>query len=283
MIDGGAQSRKEEVNVKINNNYNCDTEAQAKPKDNGGADLLSRCKPEKILRDNTVNKTDSGAGNDSTHIPAKTNIPSNLSFSKLTEKHDSDRKNSNNTSNNSSVSAAIHKTMNANDQSEKYATTKQLPSLNPYINSTVNSTVISKEKLSSPPSLTPINLEKKFTPKVVISKEPVKEEKNKEENTKDASCINTTNCTAVDLHKPVANNSSPSKSDNCNNGYDLNTDCKTWIIDNSAHNTEMKAVDKTVLDRAPVDCIYESAAKLLFLGVKWARSIPSFMQVRHSR
>ena len=30
------------------------------------------------------------------------------------------------------------------------------------------------------------------------------------------------------------------------------------------------------------DSVYESAAKLLFLGVKWARSIPSFMQVRFS-
>lgn len=31
------------------------------------------------------------------------------------------------------------------------------------------------------------------------------------------------------------------------------------------------------------ESVYESAAKLLFLGVKWARSIPSFMQVRCSR
>lgn len=30
----------------------------------------------------------------------------------------------------------------------------------------------------------------------------------------------------------------------------------------------------------PVENIYESAAKLLFLSIKWARSIPSFLQVR---
>ncbi|CAL4150081.1 unnamed protein product, partial [Meganyctiphanes norvegica] len=34
-----------------------------------------------------------------------------------------------------------------------------------------------------------------------------------------------------------------------------------------------------ILSITPTDSIYENAAKLLFLGVKWARSIPSFMQL----
>ncbi|XP_066982109.1 photoreceptor-specific nuclear receptor-like [Macrobrachium rosenbergii] len=38
-------------------------------------------------------------------------------------------------------------------------------------------------------------------------------------------------------------------------------------------------VDAGALVISPSDSVYENAAKLLFLGVKWARSIPSFMQL----
>lgn len=38
-------------------------------------------------------------------------------------------------------------------------------------------------------------------------------------------------------------------------------------------------VDPGSLVITPTDSVYENAAKLLFLGVKWARSIPSFMQL----
>ncbi|XP_063878163.1 nuclear receptor subfamily 2 group E member 1-like [Scylla paramamosain] len=38
-------------------------------------------------------------------------------------------------------------------------------------------------------------------------------------------------------------------------------------------------VDAGALVISPTDSVYENAAKLLFLGVKWARSIPSFMQL----
>ncbi|KAG0717704.1 Photoreceptor-specific nuclear receptor [Chionoecetes opilio] len=38
-------------------------------------------------------------------------------------------------------------------------------------------------------------------------------------------------------------------------------------------------VDAGALIISPSDNVYENAAKLLFLGVKWARSIPSFMQL----
>ncbi|XP_076057915.1 photoreceptor-specific nuclear receptor-like isoform X2 [Oratosquilla oratoria] len=39
------------------------------------------------------------------------------------------------------------------------------------------------------------------------------------------------------------------------------------------------SVDVSALMITPSDNVYESAAKLLFLGVKWARSIPSFLQL----
>ncbi|XP_042879915.1 nuclear receptor subfamily 2 group E member 1-like [Penaeus japonicus] len=39
------------------------------------------------------------------------------------------------------------------------------------------------------------------------------------------------------------------------------------------------SVDPGSLVITPSDSVYENAAKLLFLGVKWARSIPSFMQL----
>ncbi|XP_037795684.1 protein tailless-like [Penaeus monodon] len=39
------------------------------------------------------------------------------------------------------------------------------------------------------------------------------------------------------------------------------------------------SVDPGSLVITPTDSVYENAAKLLFLGVKWARSIPSFMQL----
>ncbi|XP_047500746.1 nuclear receptor subfamily 2 group E member 1-like [Penaeus chinensis] len=39
------------------------------------------------------------------------------------------------------------------------------------------------------------------------------------------------------------------------------------------------SVDPGSLVITPADSVYENAAKLLFLGVKWARSIPSFMQL----
>ncbi|XP_045595951.2 photoreceptor-specific nuclear receptor isoform X1 [Procambarus clarkii] len=38
-------------------------------------------------------------------------------------------------------------------------------------------------------------------------------------------------------------------------------------------------IDPGALVITPSDSVYENAAKLLFLGVKWARSIPSFMQL----
>lgn len=41
----------------------------------------------------------------------------------------------------------------------------------------------------------------------------------------------------------------------------------------------IRPVDITSLTVLPTENIYESAAKLLFLSVKWARTIPSFLQV----
>lgn len=40
-----------------------------------------------------------------------------------------------------------------------------------------------------------------------------------------------------------------------------------------------KQIELPCLSMFPVENIYESAAKLLFLCIKWARSIPSFLQV----
>jgi len=42
----------------------------------------------------------------------------------------------------------------------------------------------------------------------------------------------------------------------------------------------LRPLDLTCLTLLPAENIYESAAKLLFLAVKWARSIPSFLQVQ---
>lgn len=41
----------------------------------------------------------------------------------------------------------------------------------------------------------------------------------------------------------------------------------------------MRPLDISCLSLFPAENIYESAAKLLFLAVKWARTIPSFLQV----
>ncbi|KAJ4442864.1 hypothetical protein ANN_04457, partial [Periplaneta americana] len=41
----------------------------------------------------------------------------------------------------------------------------------------------------------------------------------------------------------------------------------------------LRPLDLTCLTLLPAENVYESAAKLLFLAVKWARSIPSFLQV----
>lgn len=40
-----------------------------------------------------------------------------------------------------------------------------------------------------------------------------------------------------------------------------------------------RPIDMSCLTMLPSENIYESAAKLLFLSVKWARTIPSFLQV----
>lgn len=39
------------------------------------------------------------------------------------------------------------------------------------------------------------------------------------------------------------------------------------------------AMDLPYLSLFPAENIYESAAKLLFIAIKWARTIPSFLQV----
>ncbi|XP_068084382.1 photoreceptor-specific nuclear receptor-like [Anabrus simplex] len=44
-------------------------------------------------------------------------------------------------------------------------------------------------------------------------------------------------------------------------------------------NYTLRALDLTCLTLLPAENVYESAAKLLFLAVKWARSIPSFLQL----
>src|SRR5438045_3461299 len=69
-------------------------------------------------------------------------------------------------------------------------------------------------------------------------------------------------------------------SENLENGSNLNTSTSTsWKIsdDIKSENDVISALDFHVLSRN--EDIYEAAAKLLFLSVKWVRSIPSFLQV----
>ena len=53
--------------------------------------------------------------------------------------------------------------------------------------------------------------------------------------------------------------------------------------ENSDRNDNLHKKEEPVSEvypiRGPLENVYENAAKLLFIGVKWARSIPSFMQV----
>ncbi|KAF2899528.1 hypothetical protein ILUMI_06644, partial [Ignelater luminosus] len=45
--------------------------------------------------------------------------------------------------------------------------------------------------------------------------------------------------------------------------------------------SSMRPLDISCLSLFPAENIYESAAKLLFLAVKWARTIPSFLQLSY--
>lgn len=44
-------------------------------------------------------------------------------------------------------------------------------------------------------------------------------------------------------------------------------------------NMYTKSLNLSAVSLFPAENVYESAAKLLFLAVKWARTIPSFLQV----
>ena len=43
----------------------------------------------------------------------------------------------------------------------------------------------------------------------------------------------------------------------------------------------LRPLDIPCLNLFPAENVYESAAKLLFLAIKWARSIPSFLQLSY--
>lgn len=42
----------------------------------------------------------------------------------------------------------------------------------------------------------------------------------------------------------------------------------------------IRPLDVPYLSLFPAENVYESAAKLLFIAIKWARTIPSFLQVK---
>lgn len=48
---------------------------------------------------------------------------------------------------------------------------------------------------------------------------------------------------------------------------------------NDTPRTGIRPLDVPYLSLFPAESVYESAAKLLFIAIKWARTIPSFLQV----
>ena len=74
-------------------------------------------------------------------------------------------------------------------------------------------------------------------------------------------------------------NSSLTKLDKIRVSSSLTNEEKTVHPLPSGNTTVEHNMNNVIEENIPGENVYESAAKLLFLGVKWARSIPSFMQV----
>lgn len=67
--------------------------------------------------------------------------------------------------------------------------------------------------------------------------------------------------------------------DACDGGYRTNEGGTLTPTPSLSRQCSLRPLDLTCLTLLPAENVYESAAKLLFLAVKWARSIPSFLQV----
>ncbi|KDR24490.1 Photoreceptor-specific nuclear receptor [Zootermopsis nevadensis] len=67
--------------------------------------------------------------------------------------------------------------------------------------------------------------------------------------------------------------------DPCDGGYRVNEGETLTPTPSLSRQYSLRPLDLTCLTLLPAENVYESAAKLLFLAVKWARSIPSFLQL----
>lgn len=70
--------------------------------------------------------------------------------------------------------------------------------------------------------------------------------------------------------------------DNSFTAFFLETDLKTRLelpIISESPRPNRAPMDIPYLSLFPAENVYESAAKLLFIAIKWARTIPSFLQV----
>ncbi|XP_023703972.1 nuclear receptor subfamily 2 group E member 1 isoform X2 [Cryptotermes secundus] len=67
--------------------------------------------------------------------------------------------------------------------------------------------------------------------------------------------------------------------DACDRGYRTNEGGRLTPAPSLSRPCSLRPLDLTCLTLLPAENVYESAAKLLFLAVKWARSIPSFLQL----
>ena len=69
------------------------------------------------------------------------------------------------------------------------------------------------------------------------------------------------------------------RTDPCDGSYGTNDGGTLTPSPSLSRQYALRQLDLTCLTLLPAENVYESAAKLLFLAVKWARSIPSFLQV----
>jgi hypothetical protein len=69
------------------------------------------------------------------------------------------------------------------------------------------------------------------------------------------------------------------RADPCDGHYRSNEGGTLTPTPSLSRQYSLRPLDLTCLTLLPAENVYESAAKLLFLAVKWARSIPSFLQL----